>query len=130
MRLISRGKRKRYWQIVQFSERRELHFLQNYLYSFRLLEKKREIACGTTGDSLVYFVWKRYFQLCVNKNQLNLYPFYLHIAYTGLVEDETRTTAQKSFLLHYFLEKRRIFNRLIFCIQISLRMFLKFEDIT
>ena len=54
----------------------------------------------------------------------------MHITYTGLVEDETRTTAQKSFLLHYFLEKRRIFNRLIFLIQISLRMFLKFEDIT
>ena len=53
----------------------------------------------------------------------------MYIAYTGLVEDRTRMTAKQSFLLHYFLEKMDI-QCADFCIQISLRMVLKFGDIT
>ena len=47
-------------------------------------------------------------------NQLTLYPLDVYIAYTDLVEDGTRMTAKESFLQHYFLEKKRIFNALIF----------------
>ena len=113
MRLISRGKRKRYWQIVQFSERRELHFLQNYLYSFRLLDKKREIASGATGYSLVFFVWKRYFQLCVNKKPAEFKSILcVHSLYRpGWRWNQNN---REAIVFQHFQEKRRIFNALIF----------------
>ena len=129
MRFISRGKRKRYWQIVQFSERRELHFLQNYLYSFRLLEKKREIACGTTGDSLVFFLWKRHFHLCVNKKPAKIISILcVHSLYRpgGRWNQNNRAEIVS---LTLFSRKKKDIQYADFCIQISFRMFLKFLTI-
>ena len=50
----------------------------------------------------------------------------MYIAYTGLVEDGTRMTAKQSFSNIF---RKKDIQCADFCIQIGLRMFLKFEDI-